>query len=121
MRSRANGHKVSIIALGCYVPERVLKNEEVAAYVDTSDEWISSRTGIRERRIAAEHEAMSDLALPAARQARERAGARGRGVDLLIVARVTPDMAFPATATLLADELGSVDAAAYDLSAGCTG
>src|SRR3954471_9294818 len=121
MRSRANGHKVSITALGCYVPERVLKNDELAAYVDTSDEWITSRTGIRERRIAAEHEAMSDLSLPAAQDALRQAGVAGSDVDLIIVATVTPDIMFPSTAALLADALGSADAAAYDLSAGCTG
>src|SRR6266704_2228977 len=121
MKSRAAGHPISITGLGCYVPERVLTNDEIAGIVDTSDEWISSRTGIRERRVAAEHEAMSDLALPAARQALEQAGVRGSDVDVIIVATVTPDMAFPATAALLADELGSADAAAYDLSAGCTG
>jgi 3-oxoacyl-[acyl-carrier-protein] synthase III len=121
MRSRASGYPVSITGLGTYVPERVLTNAEIATFVDTSDEWISSRTGIRERRVAAEHEAMSDLSLPAARTALEMAGVRGQDVDVIIVATVTPDMAFPATAALLADELGSADAAAYDLSAGCTG
>jgi 3-oxoacyl-[acyl-carrier-protein] synthase-3 len=121
MKSRAAGYPISITGLGCYVPERVLTNDEIAGIVDTSDEWISSRTGIRERRVAAEHEAMSDLSLPASRLALEQAGVAGPDLDLIIVATVTPDMAFPATATLLADELGSADAAAYDLSAGCTG
>jgi 3-oxoacyl-[acyl-carrier-protein] synthase-3 len=121
MRSRAAGYPISITGLGCYVPERVLTNDEIAGMVDTSDEWISSRTGIRERRVAAEHEAMSDLSLPAARRALEQAGVSGPELDVIIVATVTPDMAFPATAALLADELGSADAAAYDLSAGCTG
>src|SRR2546429_2738097 len=121
MKSRAAGHPISITGLGCYVPERVLTNDEIAGIVDTSDEWISSRTGIRERRVAAEHEAMSDLALPAAREALENAGLRGQDVDVLIVATVTPDMAFPATAAILADQLGASEAAAYDLSAGCTG
>jgi len=121
MRSRAAGHPISITGLGCYVPERVLTNDEIAELVDTSDEWISSRTGIKQRRVAAEHEAMSDLALPAAQRALAQAGVRGSEVDVIIVATVTPDMAFPATAALLADELGSADAAAYDLSAGCTG
>src|SRR5256714_8598968 len=121
MRSRASGRPISITGLGCYVPERVLTNDEIAGIVNTSDEWISSRTGIRERRVAAEHEAMSDLSLPAARRALEQAGVAGPDLDVIIVATVTPDMAFPATATLLADELGSADAAAYDLSAGCTG
>jgi 3-oxoacyl-[acyl-carrier-protein] synthase-3 len=121
MRSRAAGHPISITGLGCHVPERVLTNDELAGIVETSDEWIASRTGIRERRIAAEHEAMSDLSLPASRVALEQAGVRGPDLDVIIVATVTPDMAFPATAALLADELGAADAAAYDLSAGCTG
>ncbi|HEY3920744.1 MAG TPA: beta-ketoacyl-ACP synthase III [Gaiellaceae bacterium] len=121
MRSRAVGHPISITGLGCHVPERVLANDELATIVDTTDEWISSRTGIKERRIAADHEAMSDLALPAARDALEQAGLRGEDIDLIVVATVTPDMMFPSTAALLADVLGSADAAAYDLSAGCTG
>jgi 3-oxoacyl-[acyl-carrier-protein] synthase-3 len=121
MKARAVGHPISITGLGCHVPERVLTNDELATIVETSDEWIASRTGIRERRIAAKHEAMSDLSLPAARTALEQAGVRGADLDVIIVATVTPDMAFPATAALLADELGSADAAAYDLSAGCTG
>jgi 3-oxoacyl-[acyl-carrier-protein] synthase-3 len=112
---------ISITGLGCYVPERVVTNDELSQYVDTSDEWIRERTGIRERRIAAETEALSDLALPAAQEALEHAGVSGSEVDLLIVATVTPDMAFPSTAALMADALGASDAAAYDLSAGCTG
>jgi 3-oxoacyl-[acyl-carrier-protein] synthase-3 len=117
----ANGAAVSITGLGCHVPERVLTNDELATMVETSDEWITERTGIRERRIAAPEEALSDLALPAARAALEQAGLDGSDVDLIIVATVTPDMAFPATAAILADTLGAGDAAAYDLSAGCTG
>jgi 3-oxoacyl-[acyl-carrier-protein] synthase III len=112
---------VTITGLGAHVPERVLTNDELAGLVDTSDEWIVTRTGIRERRIAAETEALSDLALPAARQALEQAGSDGKDIDLLIVATVTPDMMFPSTAAILADQLGVADAAAYDLSAGCTG
>jgi 3-oxoacyl-[acyl-carrier-protein] synthase III len=121
MISRANGRPISITGLGCHVPERVVTNDELALLVDTNDEWIRDRTGIRERRIAADTEAMSDLSLPACRKALEMAGADPASIDLLIVATVTPDMAFPATAALLADELGMPDAAAYDLSAGCTG
>ena len=116
-----NGVRVSITGLGCHVPERVLTNAELSKLVDTSDEWIVERTGIRERRIAAPEEALSDVALPAAEQALDAAGVRGEDVDLLIVATVTPDMAFPSTGALLADRLGAKDAAAYDLSAGCTG
>jgi 3-oxoacyl-[acyl-carrier-protein] synthase III len=113
--------QVTITGLGAHVPERVLTNDELAGLVDTSDEWIVTRTGIRERRIAAETEALSDLALPAAQQALEQAGSDGKDIDLLIVATVTPDMMFPSTAAILADRLGAADAAAYDLSAGCTG
>jgi 3-oxoacyl-[acyl-carrier-protein] synthase-3 len=116
-----NGARVSITGLGCHVPERVLTNDDLAQRIDTSDEWIVERTGIRERRIARPEEALSDLGLPAAEQALEAAGVRSRDVDLVIVATVTPDMAFPSTGAILADQLGAVDAAAYDLSAGCTG
>jgi 3-oxoacyl-[acyl-carrier-protein] synthase III len=119
--ARANGTHVSITGLGCHVPARVVTNDDIAKVVDTSDEWIRERTGIRERRMAVDDEAMSDVSLPACRRALEMAGVDPASVDLLIVATVTPDMAFPATAVILADELGMPDAAAYDLSAGCTG
>jgi 3-oxoacyl-[acyl-carrier-protein] synthase-3 len=117
----ANGRPISITGLGSHVPERVLTNAELSTLVDTTDEWIIERTGIRERRIAADEEAMTDVALPACRQALERAGVDPASIDLVIVATVTPDMTFPSTAALLADTLGMPDAAAYDLSAGCTG
>jgi len=116
-----NGLEVSITGLGCKVPERVVTNDELSQYVDTSDEWIRERTGIRERRMASKEEALSDVALPACLDALEQAGVDGRDIDLLIVATVTPDMMFPSTAAILADRLGAADAAAYDLSAGCTG
>jgi 3-oxoacyl-[acyl-carrier-protein] synthase III len=121
MSGRTTGPRISITGLGCHVPERVLSNDELAGLVDTNDEWIVSRTGIRERRIAAEDEALTDICLPAARRALEMAGAEPASIDLLIVATVTPDMAFPSSSALLADTLGMPDAAAYDLSAGCTG
>lgn len=111
----------TITGLGAHVPERVVTNGELSQLVDTSDEWIVERTGIRERRIAADTEALSDLALPAIDQALEQSGLEGKDVDLLIVATVTPDMMFPSTSAILADRLGATDAAAYDLSAGCTG
>jgi 3-oxoacyl-[acyl-carrier-protein] synthase-3 len=111
----------TITGLGAYAPERVITNDELAEMVETSDEWIVERTGIRERRIAADSQALSDLSLPAAQQALEQAGSDGADVDLLIVATVTPDMMFPSTSAILADQLGATDAAAYDLSAGCTG
>jgi 3-oxoacyl-[acyl-carrier-protein] synthase III len=112
---------VTITGLGVHVPDRVVSNDELSRHVDTSDEWIRERTGIRERRMASQEEALSDVSLPAARDALAQAGIEGKDVDLLIVATVTPDMAFPSTAALLADTLGATQAAAYDLSAGCTG
>jgi len=115
------GPAVSITGLGCYVPDRVVTNAELAQHVDTSDEWIMERTGIRERRMAAPEQALSDLALPAAQAALADAGVEAKDIDLLLVATVTADFAFPSTAALLANTLGAVDAAAYDLSAGCTG
>ena len=121
MIGTANGRPISITGLGCHVPDRVLSNDDLAQLVDTSDEWIMERTGIRERRIAAPEEAMSDLALPACEQALKRAGLSGADIDLIIMATVTPDMSFPATAALLGDALGATEAACYDLSAGCTG
>jgi 3-oxoacyl-[acyl-carrier-protein] synthase III len=116
-----NGLEVSITGLGCKVPDRVVTNDELAKFVDTSDEWIRERTGIRERRMATQEEALSDIALPACRDALAQAGVEGKDVDLVIVATVTPDMMFPSTGAILADALGATDAAAYDLSAGCTG
>src|SRR5919197_2183137 len=121
MIARANGAPVSITGLGCHVPERVLDNGELEQLVDTSDEWIMERTGIRERRIAAPEEALTDLALPAARDALRQAGLEPADIDPVVCATVTPDMMFPTSSALLADILGAPDADAYDLLAGCTG
>ena len=121
MIGRASGPPISITGLGAHVPDRVVKNDELAKLVDTSDEWIRERTGIRERRIAAPEEALTDIALPAARAALAQAGVGAREIDLLLCATVTPDMMFPTSSALLADTLGASDAAAYDLLAGCTG
>jgi 3-oxoacyl-[acyl-carrier-protein] synthase III len=117
----ANGTRIGITGLGVHVPERVFTNVDLEQYVDTSDEWIVERTGIRERRFASEDEALTDIARPAAIAALEDAGVRARDVDLVVCATVTPDMMFPTSSALLADELGMPDAAAYDLLAGCTG
>jgi 3-oxoacyl-[acyl-carrier-protein] synthase-3 len=121
MIGATNGRPITITGLGCHVPERIVTNDELSTLVDTNDEWIRERTGIRERRIARDDEALTDIALPACRRALEMAGIDPASIDLLIVATVTPDMAFPSAAALLADELRMPDAAAYDLSAGCTG
>lgn len=115
------GVRIGITGLGTHVPERVMTNAELAQIVETSDEWIRERTGIRERRIAADDEALTDIAMPAAVAALADAGADPAEIDLLICATVTPDMMFPTSAALLADALGMPKAAAYDLLAGCTG
>jgi len=117
----ANGAPVSITGLGAHVPERVFTNADLEQFVDTTDEWIVERTGIRERRFAEKHEALTDIALPAAQEALAKAGVEGKDIDLLICATVTPDMMFPTSSALLADALGSSEAGAYDLLAGCTG
>ncbi|HEY0416239.1 MAG TPA: beta-ketoacyl-ACP synthase III [Gaiellaceae bacterium] len=121
MIGRTNGRPISITGLGCHVPDRVVTNDDLSELVDTNDEWIVERTGIRERRIAADGEALTDICLPAARRALELAAVDPATVDLLIVATVTPDMAFPSSSALIADALAMPRAAAYDLSAGCTG
>ena len=112
---------IGITGVGSYVPDRVLTNDDLSKMVDTSDEWITERTGIKERHVADPGQAASDLALPATRQALAAARLDPADVDLVVVATVTPDMFFPSTGSLLASALGADDAAAYDLSAGCTG
>lgn len=115
-----NNH-VGILGTGSYVPEKVLTNVDLEKMVDTSDEWIVTRTGIRERRIAAPDQAASDLAYEAAQKALCSAGLRGEDLDLIIVATVTPDSFFPSTANILQDRLGARRAAAFDLAAACSG
>jgi 3-oxoacyl-[acyl-carrier-protein] synthase III len=117
----ANGRRIGITGLGVHVPEQVFTNKDLEQYVDTTDEWIVERTGIRERRFAAKEEALTDIAAPAAIAAMANAGADPASFDLIVVATVTPDMMFPTSSALLADSLGMPDAAAYDLLAGCTG
>lgn len=111
---------VSIWGLGTYLPSGVVTNADLEKLVDTSDDWIISRTGIRERRRVEPEVATSDLCLLAAQEALEDAGITARDLDLIIVATVTPDHFFPATACLVQDRLGATRAAAFDLEAGCT-
>lgn len=117
----AEGRPAGILATGSYLPERVLTNADLERMVETSDEWITSRTGIRERRVAAPDEATSDLAVKAARKALEEAGLGPKDLDLILVATITPDMITPATACLVQAKLGAAHAAAFDLSAACSG
>ena len=106
---------------GSYLPEKIVTNRDLEKITDTSDEWIVERTGIRERHVAAEDEATSDLAAQAALRALEDAGVSALELDLIIVATVTPDMFFPSTACLVQEKIGAVNAAAFDLSAACSG
>ena len=114
MRSR-------IVGTGSYLPARVVTNAELSRTIDTTDAWIRSRTGIRERRIAAPAETTSDLALHAARNALDMAGIAPADVDLVIVATTTPDMVFPSTAAILQGKLGAAGGPAFDLQAVCSG
>ncbi len=110
-----------IIGTGSYVPSRVLSNAELEKMVETSDEWIRTRTGIQERHIAAEDEATSDLALQASRKALEMAQVDPADLDMILVATVTPDMVFPSAACHLQDKLGAKRAGALDVAAACSG
>lgn len=112
---------VGILGTGKYVPERVLTNKDLEQMVETNDEWIMTRTGMKERRIAAEDQASSDLAYEASLIALRNAGITAEDLDLIIVATITPDMSFPSTACVLQDRLGAKKAAAFDLSAACSG
>jgi 3-oxoacyl-[acyl-carrier-protein] synthase III len=112
---------VSVIATGSYAPERIVTNRDLEKIVETSDEWIQSRTGIRERRIAAATESTSDMATKAAIAAMQQGEVKAEEIDLIIVATVTPDMFFPATACFVQRNLGAVRAACFDVSAACSG
>lgn len=115
------GRAVSVIATGSYLPDRVLSNADLEKMVETSDEWIVSRTGIRERRIALPGQATSDLGLEASRRALAQAGIAAEEVEMIIVATITPDMFFPSTACLIQHALGAKNAFCFDMEAACSG
>src|SRR5882757_8707544 len=120
-RSARNQRTVSIIGTGSYTPEKILTNEDLSRMVDTSDEWITTRTGIKERRVAAKDETTSDMAAKAALKAIEQAKISPEEIDLLLVATATPDMIFPATACFVQKKIGAKNAACLDVSAACAG
>src|SRR5213593_3252303 len=110
-----------ITGWGCYAPARVLTNADLSRIVDTSDDWITTRTGIKERRIAAKDENTSDMAAKAALKAIEQAEISPKKIDLILVATATPDMLFPATACFVQKKIGATKAACLDISAACAG
>src|SRR5690625_911594 len=112
---------IGVIGAGHYVPEKVLTNKDLEEIVDTSDEWIRTRTGIEERRIAEDDIDTSDMAFYAAEQALEDADLKAEDIDLILVATVTPDQPFPSVSTMIQDRLGASNAAAMDISAACSG
>jgi 3-oxoacyl-[acyl-carrier-protein] synthase-3 len=117
-----NGQVFSRIAgTGSYLPQRVLTNDDLAKLVDTSDEWITSRTGIRQRHIAAEGETTGDLAYHAAVRALEAAGVQASELDLIVLGTTTPDLIFPSTACLVQHRLGADGCPAFDVTAACSG
>ncbi|MEI6971705.1 MAG: beta-ketoacyl-ACP synthase III [bacterium] len=111
----------SIIGIGSYLPERILTNADLEKMVDTTDEWIYTRTGIRQRRIAADSEAVSDMAAVAARRAMEDAGLQATDIGMIIVATSTPDMFFPSSACLVQGMIGAVNSFCFDMEAACSG
>ncbi|MCF8000707.1 MAG: ketoacyl-ACP synthase III [Halanaerobiales bacterium] len=113
--------RATITGWGKYLPSNVMTNKDLEKIVDTTDEWIQKRTGIKKRRIADEDTATSDLAIEASKNALEKANLDPEELDLIIVSTVTPDMAFPATACIVQDKIGASNAAAFDLEAGCSG
>lgn len=113
--------RTGILGVGKYLPENVLTNADLERMVDTNDEWITTRTGIKERRIAADNEATSDMAVKAAKEALLDAGLKPSDIDLIIVATITPDMFFPSTACQVQYKLGAPTCAAFDVSVACSG
>jgi len=115
------GKRIKITGTGIYVPDKILTNADLEKMVDTSDEWIISRTGIKERRVASEDQATSDLAIEAGREALNSAGLKAKDIDLIIVGTSTPDTIFPSTGCWVQKGLGAGNVPAFDISAGCTG
>ncbi len=113
--------RVAILGTGSYFPEKILSNSDLEKMVDTSNKWITSRTGIHERRVSDEQTSTSKLAIEAARRALDAAGVKPEELDFILVATVCPDMLFPSTACLVQSALAAKRAAAFDISAGCTG
>ena len=120
-KNNFQGRSCAITGVGSYVPEKILTNAHLEKMVDTTDEWITTRTGIKERRIAAANEFTSDLATKAAERAMKMAGVTAGQIDLIIIATLTPDMPFPSTACLVQRKLGALRAAAFDMEAACSG
>lgn len=116
-----NKRKIKIVGSGFYVPDRVLTNADLEKLVDTTDEWIITRTGIKERRVAADDQASSDLAVEAGKKALKNAKLKVKDIDLILVATSTPDTVFPSTACWMQKGLGAAHIPAFDVSAGCTG
>ena len=115
------GLPVGFLGLGKYVPEKVVTNQDLERMVDTSDEWITTRTGIKERRVVSNGQVTSDLGARASQMALERSGLDPKEVELIIVATITPDMPFPATSCIIQDKIGAKKAACFDVSAACSG
>jgi len=115
-----SGKRAAFLGVGHFTPEKVLTNFDLEKIVDTSDEWIVERTGVRERRIATDEQAASDLAVPAAKRALEQAGIGAEDLDLIILGTVTPDYFFPSTACIVQNAIGARNAAAFDMLAGCS-
>ncbi len=113
--------RAKITGTGSYVPQKVLTNFDLEKMVETSDEWITERTGIKERRVSADDEATSDLAIAAARKALDNSGTDPKDIELIMVGTSSPDMLFPSTACIVQEKLGAVNAAAFDASAACSG
>src|SRR3954454_19829685 len=120
-RSGKSNRTVSIVGTGSYMPEKRLTNANLTSIVDTSDEWITTRTGIKERRIAAKDELTSDMATKASLKALEQAKIKPEDIDIILVATATPDMLFPATACFVQKKIGAKKAACLDISAACAG